>query len=343
MERAARGPWSETWQARPEDGAYGEAITASGLHTAVYAPLKGARGVVGVIGFGAHDDADADRIVERLPALATFGSIVGALVAPKMEARSRAGDARETIQQIIETRAFTPYFQPIADLRTGSVIAFEALSQFADGTGPDVVFASAAHAGYGIELETATLTAALAAASALPAGAHLSLNVSPELIASGALRALLAGSERTIALEVTEHVGVDDYAALRRELDALGPDLRLSVDDAGAGYASLRHILELNPDFVKLDMGLVRGIDTDPARQALIAGMTYFAVKRKVSLVAEGVETEAELDTLRSLGIPFGQGYLFGRPQDGRGPGPWPVSIAAAAERRRSHRPAEGR
>jgi len=78
---------------------------------------------------------------------------------------------------------------------------------------------------------------------------------------------------------------------------------------------------------VKLDIGLVRGIDTDPARQALIAGMTYFAVKRKVRLVAEGIETTAELRMLRELAIPYGQGYLLGRPQDGLGPGPWPAMI----------------
>jgi EAL domain-containing protein (putative c-di-GMP-specific phosphodiesterase class I) len=78
---------------------------------------------------------------------------------------------------------------------------------------------------------------------------------------------------------------------------------------------------------VKLDLGLVRGIDADPARQALIAGMAYFAVKRKIRLIAEGIETAAELQTLRSLGILYGQGYLLGRPQDGRGPGPWPTSI----------------
>ena len=87
-------------------------------------------------------------------------------------------------------------------------------------------------------------------------------------------------------------------------------------------------MLELRPDFVKLDIGLVRGIDSDPARQALIAGMSYLAVKRKVLLVAEGIETAAERDTIRSLAVTFGQGYVLGRPQDGRSPGPWPTKIA---------------
>ena len=131
-----------------------------------------------------------------------------------------------------------------------------------------------------------------------------------------------------MVLEITEHVAIDDYVALRAELATLEPKIRLAVDDAGAGYASFRHILELAPDFVKLDIGLIRGINDDPARQALVAGMGYFATKSRIRLVAEGVETIAELRTLRSLAIHYGQGYLLGRPQDGRGPGPWPTSIA---------------
>ena len=214
------------------------------------------------------------------------------------------------------------------ELHTGAVVGYEALSRFVDGTGPDVVFASAARVGLEVELEIATLGAALRSAGGLPADAFLSINVSPALIGSGRLATILAGQTRSIVLEITEHVVIDDYAGLRRALDELGPSVRLAVDDAGAGYASLRHVLELRPDFVKLDIGLVRGIDSDPARQALIAGMSYFAVKRKVLLVAEGIETAAERDTIRSLAVTFGQGYVLGRPQDGRSPGPWPTKIA---------------
>ena len=129
-------------------------------------------------------------------------------------------------------------------------------------------------------------------------------------------------------LEITEHVAIDDYERLRSAIAVLGPRVRLAVDDAGAGYASLRHILELAPSIVKLDIGLVRGIDSDPARQALIAGVGHFAAKRGIRLVAEGIETTEELATLRSLGVGYGQGYLLGRPQDSRGPGPWPGTIA---------------
>ncbi len=328
LERASTGPWAEAWQTRAEDGVYGDEITSTGLHSSVVVPLRGSHGVVGVIGFGVHDATRAERIIERLPALATFGAIVGALVGPGLEARQREDDARASVQAILDAGAFAPFFQPIVEFHSGAVVGYEALSRFSNGTPPDVVFALSVRAGLGIELETATIGAALEAAALLPPGPYLSLNASPTLIASGRLPALLGGSQREIVLEITEHVEIDDYAALRHELAALGPTVRLAVDDAGAGYASLRHILELAPEFVKLDIGLIRGINADPARQALIAGMGYFAVKRKLRLIAEGVETPAELRALRGLAIGFGQGYLLGRPQDGRGPGPWPTRIA---------------
>ncbi len=330
-ERASTGPWVEAWQARPDDGAFGDAITTTGLRSTVSAPLKSPHGIVGVIGFGAHDALKADQIIERLPALTTFGAIVGALIAPGLEARHREEDARASVHAIIDAADFTPFFQPIVEFRTGAVVGYEALSRFGNRIPPDATFALAVRVGLGIELEMATLRAALEAAAILPSRAYLSLNASPVLVGSGALRALLGGRERAIVLEITEHVVIDDYPALRHELDALGPTVRLAVDDAGAGYASLRHILELAPNFVKLDIGLIRGIDADPARQALTAGMGYFAVKRKLRLIAEGIETAAELQALREVGIGYGQGYLLGRPQDGRSPGPWPSKIVLPA------------
>jgi PAS domain S-box-containing protein len=337
LERAESGPWGQTWQTLPEYGRFGQAITATGLHTAVLAPLRGPSGVVGVIGFGTHDPANAGRIVERLPALATFGSIIGALIAPALEVRHREDSARASVQAILDARAFAPFFQPIVELHTGDVVGYEALTRFADGSPPNARFAAAVRSGLGIQLEVATLTAAVEAAAVLPPAAYLSLNVSPGLIHAGPLGPLLAAAGRPIILEITEHVAIDDYPALRRELAALGPTVRPGVDDAGAGYASFRHILELAPAVVKLDIELIRGIDGDPARQALLAGMTYFAVKRRIRLIAEGIETPAELETLRSLAIPFGQGFLLGRPQDGRERGSWPVRVrmqgVAAGER----------
>jgi EAL domain-containing protein (putative c-di-GMP-specific phosphodiesterase class I) len=144
----------------------------------------------------------------------------------------------------------------------------------------------------------------------------LNLNVSPALVmAVEPLDRLLREWGWQTILELTEHAAVDDYEALRAAIASLGPNVRLAIDDAGAGFASFRHILELAPQFVKLDRAIITGIDTDPARQALVAGMRQFAVTTGCGLIAEGIETEAELAALRGLGISLGQGYLLGRPK----------------------------
>ena len=330
-ERGSGGPWFEEWQPGPDSGPMGAAISTTGLLSTVYAPLRSSRGVIGVVGIASHDPATASALIEHLPALATFASTLGALLGPKLEDRRHDAEGHSAIQAVLDASAFTPFFQPIVDLHSGSVVGYEALSRFEDGVPPDIQFAAAVRAGLGAELERATLRAALTAAEvALPSAAFLSLNVSPGIIVSGVLQEVLCGVDRPLVVEITEHVAISDYEALRTALAALGPSVRASVDDAGAGYASFRHILELSPAMVKLDIALVRGLDGDQGRQALLAGMVLFATKRRIQLIAEGIETEAELEVLRSLEIPYGQGYLLGRPQDGRGPGPWQPVIPLA-------------
>lgn len=327
LERGSGGPWLEDWRPRPEDGIWSEAVTSTGLRSMAYAPLRGARGMVGIVGIGSHDPLTAAALVEHVPALATFASILGAQLAPKLEGRRRDAEGRAVIQAVLDAAAFRPFFQPIVELDTGAVVGYEALTRFADRVPPDARFAAAIRAGLALELETATLLAALEAAGCLPGAAYLSLNASPSLIRSGSMPTLLADVGRPIVIEITEHVAIDDYSSLRAALAEMVPNVRLAVDDAGAGYASFRHILELAPNLVKLDIGLIRGIDADPARQALIAGMAYFATKRSIRLVAEGIETVSELHTLRSLAIRYGQGYLLGRPQDSRGTRTWPTEV----------------
>jgi PAS domain S-box-containing protein len=328
--RAAQGPWVEEWRRRPGHPYLADHL-AIGLRGQAYAPVRSGTNLIGLLTVGSREPDAVALLTERLPAILEFASLAGALLAPSAAQAKVTAATRANIEAILRAGAFRPFFQPIVDLHTGAVVGYEALSRFTDGARPDVVFASAARAGLEVELEVATLEAALGAAAVLPPEAYLSLNASPALIGSGRLGSLLVGLTRQITLEITEHAVVEDYAVLRRDLAALGPTVSLAVDDAGAGYASLRHVIELAPSIVKLDIGLVRGINVDPARQALIAGMSYFAVKRKMRLVAEGIETAAELKTLRSLGIHHGQGYLLGRPRDGRGPGPWPTSIIVPA------------
>ena len=118
-----------------------------------------------------------------------------------------------------------------------------------------------------------------------------------------------------LVLEITEHAAVDHYEAIAERLKTYRErGLKIAVDDAGAGYASFRHILNLGPNRIKLDMSLTRDIDADPARRALAAALIHFSAETGSTLVAEGVETAAELATLKELGVNKAQGYFLGRP-----------------------------
>jgi EAL domain-containing protein (putative c-di-GMP-specific phosphodiesterase class I) len=113
---------------------------------------------------------------------------------------------------------------------------------------------------------------------------------------------------------VTEHDAIEDYAAIRDAVFAFGPDVRMAVDDAGTGIANFGHIVELRPDFVKIDASLIRGINADLTRQALVVGLRHFASTTRCAVIAEGVETAEELATLQALDVEMAQGYLLGRP-----------------------------
>jgi EAL domain-containing protein (putative c-di-GMP-specific phosphodiesterase class I) len=134
---------------------------------------------------------------------------------------------------------------------------------------------------------------------------------------------VLAEADRAAVLEITEHVEIEDYPRLLAALEQVRGHAVLAVDDAGAGYAGLRHILELRPQYVKLDISLVRNVDTDPARQAMVTGMAHFADSVGCALIAEGIETANELTTLRLLNVPFGQGFYLAKPA---APSDWVVT-----------------
>jgi EAL domain-containing protein (putative c-di-GMP-specific phosphodiesterase class I) len=217
-------------------------------------------------------------------------------------------------------------FQPIISTDTGRLVGAEALSRFeafnpADlPEPPDAVFAQAASVGLGVELELLAVRIALLAAEALPEDLYISVNVSPAAVLAPALTDCLLASRvplHRVVLEITEHVSVPDYnllASRTAELRALG--VRLAVDDAGAGFASFRHILRLSPEYIKLDRTLIENISEDPARRALAAAVVLFAFEMGSAVVAEGVETLAELRMAQTLGIDAVQGFLLGRPTD---------------------------
>lgn len=253
-------------------------------------------------------------VANQLPSAVDLAEVAGALLIPPLREREAAGKRRDEIASIVDRRQFSAVFQPIVELRTGRVVGYEALTRFADNTPAKDRFAQADALGLSVELEGACLRAALAEAGVLPRRAWLSLNVSPALLLDERLPALVRDVDRPIVLELTEHQPVSDYGAVREALKVIGRGIRLAVDDAGAGFASLRHLAELRPAIVKLDRDLIAGVARDGARQALIAGLRHYAERSHCALVAEGIETDAERHAVEGLGVRLGQGYLFGAP-----------------------------
>jgi EAL domain-containing protein (putative c-di-GMP-specific phosphodiesterase class I) len=228
---------------------------------------------------------------------------------------------RQTVEDVLaDPSLIRPVFQPIVDLRRSAVKGYEMLARLANdpaGTPPQWLAAAERH-GLGDALEAAFVAAGISAREHLPRGTYLSINVSPGALVSADVRAALAaapGGLDQIVVEVTEQKPVEDYDALATVLDrARAAGARVAVDDAGAGYASLQHVLRLRPEYVKLDRGLIADADADPAKLALIEAVGLFAARLDAALVAEGIERRAEQETLAGLAVPLGQGFLFGRP-----------------------------
>ncbi len=322
LSRARAGPWAESSEQHGQGNGGGVdlsgGLSPTPLGATAGAPIYAANRLVGLFMIGVAADAGTvapARQAKLLAAAIDYASIFSAVAGPAIADRRRTAATRATLQRGLTDRAFYPVFQPIVEMPSRRVIGFEALTRFRDGVRPDTRFAEATSSGLGFEYETAAIEEALKVANRLPMDALLSLNASPEFVLEGArLKQLLDGLGRKLVVELTEHARIDDYRALRAAIGKIGGQVRIAVDDAGAGYASLRHIVELKPAFAKLDLTIVRGIQDDKVRQALVAGLQYFAAQSDCRLIAEGVETDAEADTLQSLGIPLAQGYLFGRP-----------------------------
>jgi len=267
---------------------------------------------------GDSERAAVADLTALLPSLGDAAAMASVLLAATSRSLSAGERQRDRIEAVLRQHSFHPVFQPIVATDSGRVIGHEALTRFEAGAPPDQIFGEAAAAGLGTRLELACLKAAIAAARALPANSGwLSLNASPELLLGELrrLKDLLTGADRPVVLEVTEHAVIDSYSRLRAALAELPAGVEIAVDDAGAGFASLRHVVELRPAYVKLDISLVRGLDQDPVRQAMVTGLVAFARRSGSALIAEGVETETELAILRSLQVGYVQGFLLGRPR----------------------------
>jgi EAL domain-containing protein (putative c-di-GMP-specific phosphodiesterase class I)/FixJ family two-component response regulator len=224
---------------------------------------------------------------------------------------------RDEIRRFVGGEGVSMVFQPIFDLERGHAVGYESLARFRSIPlrPPDQWFAEAVAHELGVHLELATIRESIAALPRIPADAYLSVNCSHRTATSGELVSALSAAAHRVVVEITEHEPVDDYPGLARSLQQLREmGVRIAIDDAGAGFASLRHTLLLAPDIVKVDISLTRDIDTDRGRRALASALISFADEMDMTIVAEGIETEPELKALRDLGVRFGQGYYLAEP-----------------------------
>lgn len=248
--------------------------------------------------------------------VAMLAELIGQEIDRAHNERRRFRKTETRIRSALRPGSPAIVFQPIVNVRTGAIVGAEALARFPDASGPERWFADAASVGLGLDLELAAIAAAFGQLHSIAESVYLSVNASPTAIQSPRLSDLFESIDaRRVVIEITEHAYVDDYDALDdavRQLRSMGA--RFAIDDAGAGYSSLRHVVRIRPDVIKLDTSLTRDIDTDPARRALARSLLLFADEIDATLVAEGVETLTELDALVTLGVDNVQGFLTGRP-----------------------------
>lgn len=278
----------------------------------VAVPITLANGeVFGSFGCLGHDPRPLDERDVRLVTL--IGEMVGDVVQQLREHQEQS----KRIADVIASRTLDLVLQPIFSLTDGKCLGVEALSRFPAGLGnPEEVFAAAHSAGLGLALERLALDSALDVLPTLTPGQYLSVNLTPSVAYDlAAHHGRIIDSLPALVLEITEHAAVDSYAKLR---DRLRPrreqGLRLAIDDAGAGYASLKHVVELEPDMIKIDRSLIDGSANDRARRSVIRAFVILAGEIGATVIAEGVERLDDLKALADIGVDAAQGYLLGRP-----------------------------
>jgi len=250
-----------------------------------------------------------------------FMRVLAEIVADQLDREQLESEKRRLessrIRSILDHNELDMEFQPMFDLSDCRIVSLEALARFRAEPvrSPLAWFAEAAEVGLGAELELAAIRKALERLHEIPLDIALAINVSPVTALDPRFSKLLLDVADRLVIEITEHAQVDDYDAL---LSALAPlrerGAQLAIDDVGAGFANLRHILRLAPDIVKLDLSLTQEIAHDPALEALAMSLVGFADGVGASIAAEGISSDEDLDLLRALGVDYGQGFYLARP-----------------------------
>jgi len=249
--------------------------------------------------------------------LEAIANSMGEELGEEQARQARPDSMLSMLEAAVDGERIAVVVQPIVQLATMQISGVEALTRFDfPSAKPNELFAEADAHGFGVLLEMSAINSALRMIDELPSHMYVSINTSPTTLCSSELRAALTAIDATrVVVELTEHSSVANYETLLQAIDSLRRiGIRLAIDDAGAGYASFRHILSLHPDIIKMDRELVTGVDIDPVRRSLISAFVTFASHIGATLVAEGIETQAELDTIARLGVTSGQGYVLARP-----------------------------
>ncbi|SNS48228.1 EAL domain, c-di-GMP-specific phosphodiesterase class I (or its enzymatically inactive variant) [Noviherbaspirillum humi] len=262
--------------------------------------------------------ADESLDERDLKMMRAFAEVTAKLIEAERAAVVRKRELKHKIRKALSSNKLSTAYQPIYDLVADKIVGVEALSRFQalPLQSPDIWFGEANEVGLGVELESRAIQLGLRALEHLPLDMYVSVNISPQHILDGAMAGIFSNMPLDrVVLEITEHSAVAEYDGLASQLAPFrARGMRIAVDDAGAGYASFRHILNLAPDRIKLDMSLTRNIDRDGSRRALAAAFIRFAEETGAKIIAEGVETQSELDTLKALGVSTVQGHFVGRP-----------------------------
>jgi EAL domain-containing protein (putative c-di-GMP-specific phosphodiesterase class I) len=287
-----------------------------GSHLSVPIVLDGGEVYGTLCCFGHAPDATLGE--REMTMLEAFAEVLATRIAEMEQAEKTQMRRTDQVRSAMAAGAPRIVYQPVFRLRSGKVVGLECLSRFdvEPQQPPDQWFAMAHEVDLGDELELRAIEKSMAALDRIPGNFYLGINASPGLICSGKLPSVLEGVDRRrILLEITEHAIVDDYESLKSAVQPLrDKGLRLAIDDVGAGYASMRHIVNLHPDLIKLDISLTRNIDTDHSRRALAKALITFARDIGSFISAEGVERAGELEMLRRLGVDKAQGFYLSRP-----------------------------
>lgn len=261
----------------------------------------------------------ADRTLGQrdMNVLRAFAGLAAERIEASMSNGLEYAARRARVSEMLDGHAITIFQQPIHSLESGEAVGVECLARFPNTKhrGPQAWFEDAEQVGLNVELEMAAVRNALETLGHVPEGKYASINVSPATILSGKLEEALQDADRAkVVIEVTEHQQVHDFERMAKKLMRLKEKVRIAIDDVGTGYSGLRHIVDLQPDILKMDMSLTRDIDRDPARRALTGALVQLSRDIGCQLVAEGIETVEERDAMASLGVDMGQGYFFARP-----------------------------